>query len=233
MKFSIVTYIVVGFLVFGAIAADALPLIDDFEDGVADGWSITWLGEFCNPTWTITSPGFDSSFAYGLTSAPHYSGGAVDRGITYVAAEANYLINNWVGDIILYPRFADEDNFVEIRLYPLGTDGGQLDAICVNQSGNRTTLATHARSTSRDEWHKLGYVQNESGDLHVYLDDQLYMSASNVPSMNGVTSVGIWGGGKFDDFRGSPVPSPATFMLLVSGLLGIVSLRKKSGGNHR
>jgi len=187
--------------------------VDTFEDGNADGWAIAWLGTYYSETWAVTSPGRgDSSYAYRLSSVWSYGGGAVTLGHRFREAECWFNVDNWVADIMLYPRYVDEDNYMQVRFYPLGTDGGQLDAIEVRQNGVTTAYATHSRTTSLNTWHRIRYVLSDDGGLVVYLDGQPYLSAAGLPEIGGNSAVGIYGGGRFDDFRGRFTPPSASDM---------------------
>ena len=198
-KIFLITLAVVVIIIVTVSPAYAGTFFDDFNDGNADGW---WLG------YSLARPS-----VYGNWRVENGELVQNQAGDGFIALVENYQISDQTvetdlklngpagyGGIMLW--FQDDDNWVNIRVYPA------VKRVYVGEYIDRVpTYVYYSTELRNNTWHKLKVEANSSnGNIQVYIDDVYLLTyIATTPNRIGQTGVfngnsGGSSGGKFDNF---------------------------------
>ena len=218
-------------LVFLGLTATAQATIwtDNFDDGVADGWTVrkgTWLvdaGQYKSNAgenyWTAST--FDaagSSFTtgYGKTDFKRdYIGTETLEGIHF-----GYVPNSTMWFAGVYEYAPENAHVIFIRPYTwTGTDW--------SPSASGTNLPIPALTAG--SWYNLLLEVSDTEAKLTLGGNSVTRTLAGVPAGNiGLGSSVGWT--SFDNWEAGnqPIPEPTSLLLLGSGLIGLLAFRKKS-----
>jgi hypothetical protein len=183
----------------------AILFQDDFEDGVADGWTES------GGSWTVVTEGTKVYRQSGTSGDGISAAGDVNWTDYTVEVRARPVIFNSAGGFArLMARYRDASNY-----YYLLLRSTQVLELKKMVAGTATTLATKSFAVAADGWYTLRLEAVGTG-LKGYVDGALELSATDSQLGAGRIAVGTYNAeARFDDMLvrvpgGTPAPAAPT-----------------------
>lgn len=214
---------------------------EDFNDGSADGISIDY------GAWSITTrAGFSGYCYYGHFSHVGNPWGTKSY-ITLdtpfqrsIAVDVDFTLQKYYSDFYgEVCRDYDPENGTDMyraNIYPTNADNSRDELYKYVQEGSATRLDTAGKYIGQTAISHFRIERwNSTGEIKVYLNGQLRMSAVDTEFTDGQVRLGFHAGGWLDNIRVTTleddeiIPEPATMLAGLAGLAGLgryIRLRK-------
>ncbi len=202
-------------LSWASVEAQAGFIVDDFNDGNADGWTFLEFDPRGPGDWRVENQALVNN------ASTDWNMGLVDDLFLSDQVIETQLKTSGYAGVTLW--FHDENNWVSAFIYPFSTGLRVLEMV----DGSSTPFLYEHR-TGADIWYDLRVeADSNTGELAIYLDDD-YILTHQTSSLYRSGQSGVWSGNApayFDNFRVTSdeiapvVPEPAS--LAIWSVLGL------------
>jgi len=211
-----------------SISAEASTFSDNFNDGNTNGW---WLSGSHDPPFIAGNWRVEDGRLVRDNNGDAFMALAEGYLVSDLSIETQLKMNDpqsYNGVTVWYKDFS---NWVSIFIYPDEEDIRVIEAI----DGVFNDYRDYDYEYLNETWYKLNVdADSINGELTVYVDDT-FLFTHNTSTQNRTGLAGLYSGnwgGYFDNFSLTsdditPIPIPSAIWLLGSGLIGLVSLRRK------